>query len=273
MSPALRVIVDKANSPAMNMAADLWLLQSCLQGSEVVVRLYEWEPASITLGYMQHASETLDREALFQRSVAWIRRPTGGRAVLHHQDITYSCIFPETIVEMGKTVMETYDVIAKCLMAGLMRVGIECAAMDSFDQMRQTKRDIKLPCFLAPNRNEIMVNGRKLVGSAQKRSNHAVLQHGSIPLSDAYRRLPDFLQISDEQRLLQKQLLRAKSICLQEIDSALTMAQLYSALVFGFTAVLPFEARQRPWTAEELESIETMATDEHFKETWMPGFV
>jgi len=269
MNPSLRIIQDIARGPAFNMAADLFLLESCVKEHAVVVRMYEWVPASITVGYMQKVSEALDFTAMEKDMVAWVRRPTGGRAVLHEHDLTYSCIFPTAVTAMGINVMETYAIISKCLMAGLTHAGIACTVMDSFDRMRETKREIKLPCFLAPNREEIMVQGRKLVGSAQKRTAAAVLQHGSIPVDDAYRKLPDYVRLSEIQRAMQKQLLASKSICLKEIDPQLTSTDLRKALMTGFTAVLPFEAERRSWSAEDLETIEALTKNKEFRDTWM----
>ena len=269
MNSTLRIIADKAQCPGFNMAADLFLLRSCEQGRGVIVRLYEWKPASISIGYMQKPTDILDGPALLEKNIAWVRRPTGGRAILHEGDITYSCIFPASLVAMGRTVMETYSVIATCLMAGLRKLGIQCTTMDSFDQLLNTKREVKLPCFLAPNRDEIMVGKRKLVGSAQKRDAQAVLQHGSIPISDAYRTLPDFLSISEDQRSVQKRLLAQKSICLHDIDPSLEAADVRQAISHGFTATLPFEAEEAPWSIEELEKIEALMKSNDFKETWM----
>jgi lipoate-protein ligase A len=170
---------------------------------------------------------------------------------------------------MGKTVMDTYAVISKCLMAGLTKAGIQCTAEDSFDQLRETKRDVKLPCFLAPNRNEIMVAGKKLVGSAQKRTVYSVLQHGSMPIAENYRMLPDYLLLSDEQRSIQKELLAAKSICLEEISPGIRSWDIRRALIKGFTDTLPFQADERPWSAVEIEKIGMLAKSEEFKEKWM----
>jgi lipoate-protein ligase A len=218
---------------------------------------------------MQKVSALFDPGRLAADGVAWIRRPTGGRAVLHEADITYSCVFPAGAEGMGKTVMETYGVISRCLMTGLERLGIECNSHDSGGELRETGREIKLPCFLAPNRREIMTKGRKLAGSAQKRSAEAVLQHGSIPFTPAYRRLPEYLQLSDMQRDVQKGLLASKSICLTELDPNLTLAGVRRALIGGFVANLPFEAMEKPWTGEELARIGALAASEEFRNRWM----
>ena len=269
MTIRLRIIDDGPHCAAFNMAADLFLMESCIHGNVVIVRFYEWSPASITMGYMQKVGEVLDLSAMEKNNVAWARRPTGGRAVLHDNDITYSCIFPATITGMGKTVMDTYAVISHCLMAGLTKAGIQCAAGDCFDQLRETRRDVKLPCFLAPNRNEIMVGGRKLVGSAQKRSARAVLQHGCLPCTEAYRALPDYLQLSAPQRAIQKQLLAEKSICLREIEPGLKPARVKRALIEGFAETLSFPADESPWTNEEIEKIEALARSREFMEKWL----
>jgi lipoyl(octanoyl) transferase len=265
----LRIIDDRAHSPGFNMAADLYCLEECQRAPIVFFRLYEWNPPCITIGYMQKAREILDLKRMEKDGVAWIRRPTGGRAVLHEGDITYSCIFPASIAEMGKNIMESYGVITRCLMAGLELAGVTCSSNDSFDGLRDTKREIKLPCFLAPNRKEIMVSGRKLVGSAQKRGAGAVLQHGSIPFTTAYRKLPDYVLLSDEQRQIQKDLLRGKSICLNEIDPGITLDRARKAILEGVAQSLPFEVVQNSWTDEEMGKIETLANSKEFGRQWM----
>jgi lipoate-protein ligase A len=151
---------------------------------------------------------------------------------------------------MGRGITETYRVIAGCLMNGLGRGGIECAAHDS-GMVRELGRETKLPCFLAPNREEIMVGGKKLIGSAQKRSAGAVLQHGSIPLTDAYRRLPKYLRINDAERLKQTELLAAKSCCVGELIRENTFESVVRCLMDGFSAVLPFKGEVTPWSREE----------------------
>ncbi len=265
MTISLRIIIDTARNPAYNMAADLFLLKSCVNLKTVFVRFYQWSPASITIGLMQDASAILDFSAMERNNVKWVRRPTGGRAVLHENDITYSCIFPATIVEMGKSIMETYRIISQCLLEGLKCIGIKCVSCGSTNALHETKHELKLPCFLAPNRNEIMVEGKKLVGSAQKRTAEAILQHGSIPLTSAYRKLPDYLKLSETQRKHQKKLLEEKSVCIDEISQNLSATEIIGALGRGFRTCLPFKAEEIPWSEEELHQIHSIAESKEFK--------
>lgn len=269
MTISLRTIIDTSQNPAFNMAADLFLVQSCVKQKIVSVRFYQWSLASITIGLMQDASAVLDFTAMKRNNVAWIRRPTGGRAVLHENDITYSCIFPATVVEMGKSIMDTYRIISHCLKEGLNHAGIQCVSCNTTGALRETRGETKLPCFLAPNRNEIMVDGKKLIGSAQKRSAEAILQHGSIPLTSAYRKLPDYLNLPEVQRKHQKELLEEKSVCIGEICRNVSPAEIISALNKGFRARLPFKAEEAPWSDEEIQAIHSLADSEEFIRKFM----
>jgi lipoate-protein ligase A len=202
-------------------------------------------------------------------SVNWIRRSTGGRAVLHWGDLTYSCIFPKAFSFMGTTVKESYAIITRCLIDGLNLAGIECTTHDSYDQLLAVKRDVKLPCFLAPNRDEIMVKNRKLVGSAQKRVAESILQHGSIPITSDYSRLPDYLLIDQSERDTQKNLLLAKSIYLHELNPQITAEMLLIYLRKGFSNVLKLNSTITDWTEQELYDIRKIALSDEFLKTWV----
>ncbi len=268
MTITARIIDDVPHSAAFNMAADLHVLSLCDKTPAITVRLYSWEKPSITLGVSEKPHETLDLGALEQAGAEWIRRPTGGRSVLHDGDITYSCIFSAHSPGMGATLMETYRVISDCLMAGLACAGIDCSRHDSPHDRVRPGGKTRLPCFLSPNRHEIMAGKRKLVGSAQKRTAGAVLQHGSIPVTGAFRNLPDFLRLSPQEREAQKSLLQEKCVCVRELRPELDEKKLRSCLIRGFCETLPFACSLSPWTPEEITTIETMANSSEFKTKW-----
>jgi lipoate-protein ligase A len=251
------------------MAADQHLLMRCAEEDIIFVRFYTWQTPSITLGYTQRISDVLDVESINRDGVCWIRRITGGRAVLHFEDLTYSCIFSKKHSKMGLSVQESYSIISSCLMDGLSRVGILCSAHDSYDELLGVKREVKLPCFLTPNRDEIMVNGKKLVGSAQRRNTSGILQHGSIPFSEYYRRLPSYIQMSQDERVIQKRLLERKCTCINEIDPTLTAHDLIPALIEGFKTKLQDSSIVEGWSPEELVAIEDTTRSEEFKKTWL----
>jgi lipoate-protein ligase A len=216
------------------MAADRYLMHSCVESQEIIVRFYQWQPSAISIGCMQNAEALLDLQAMARAGVDWVSRPTGGRAVLHQDDVTYSCIFPATIAELGSTVAETFAIISRCLIRGFSLAGIECEAHDSLLDRNAIRRDVALPCFLSPNRDELMVAGRKLVGSAQKRTAQAVLQHGSIPLGPAFRDLPRYQRMSEKEQDTLVRLLERKCTCVAEKCPAVTTIRLVESLIAGF---------------------------------------
>jgi lipoate-protein ligase A len=268
MGITARIIDDTPHAAAFNMAADLHLLAACESGPAVFVRIYTWEKPSITLGTMEKPGETLDMAVLNQHGAEWIRRATGGRSVLHHYDITYSCIFSNGAPGMGAALMDTYRVVSDCLIAGLGHTGIRCSRHDSPLDNSLLKSGAKLPCFLSPNRHEIMASGKKLVGSAQKRTAKAVLQHGSIPLTPAFRNLPDYLRIDEKEREIQKRLLVQKCICISEIVPEIKEATFRECLIKGFCETLPCPASMSAWTPEEQKTITAIAESNDFLRRW-----
>lgn len=265
----IRFIEDFSHDAAFNMAADQFLLDQCSENETVFIRFYSWAVPSITLGYMQKPYEVLDLNMVTKNAVSWIKRPTGGRAVLHFEDLTYSCIFPNSMNCMGTTVQQSYQIITNGLVHGLVLAGIDCCAHDSYEDFLSHKREIKLPCFLAPNKDEVMVNGKKLVGSAQRRSEKGVLQHGSIPFSSFYRTLPLYLNESQKQRDHQRELLEKKSICIWDINRNLDNSSLIEALKNGFISTLKMPWIKQGWTSQELETIRKRADSEEFKKQWL----
>jgi lipoyl(octanoyl) transferase len=269
MPTVTRFIIDTAHDAAFNMAADLHLISLCEQSPSLFVRIYSWEKPSITLGMSEKPGETLDLRAITDDGVEWIRRPTGGRSVLHDHDITYSCIFSaEGVKGMGATLMETYGVISGCIMNGLRKACIPCETHDSPLDSYMSRSSLRLPCFLSPNRHEIMSGGKKLLGSAQKRSLKAVLQHGSIPLTPAFRRLPDYLALSAEQRRAQKRMLELKTACVSEVLPAYDAGAIKRCLVDGFKQTLPFPFKEHRWSAGELAEIKGLSETVPFLEKW-----
>ncbi|MCU0608180.1 MAG: lipoate--protein ligase family protein [Chitinispirillaceae bacterium] len=258
MKTTIRIILDYPQAPEFNMAADNYLLDQAGSDSPVVVRIYSWDQPTISYGCLQNADKIFDKEAMKRHRIASVRRLTGGRAVLHGDDITYACIFPRSVRAMGGSIHETYEIISGCLIRGLALAGIVCETHDSCIEYAATKRNLTLPCFLSPNRNEIMVSGRKLVGSAQKRTAGAVLQHGSIPLGTLFRRLPEFLALDETGRRQQQEMVVKKCACVNELVKNIMPDKLAGYLIEGFVETLPFYAREKPWQEHELREIKDM---------------
>lgn len=172
-----RALLDGSGSGPRNMAVDEALARSLGPGRGVL-RLYRWDAPTISLGRNQPARERYDRREAALRGISFVRRPTGGRAVVHHREVTYAVAVP--VGALGG-LRETYRAVNGALVAGLRALGVE-ARLAPEDAPTPTLDG--RPCFDAPAAGEVVAGGRKLVGSAQCRIRRAILQHGSVLLDD-----------------------------------------------------------------------------------------
>ncbi|MDQ3997890.1 MAG: lipoate--protein ligase family protein [Gemmatimonadota bacterium] len=166
------LLTDPARGPE-NMALDEALMARARSTGEWAFRVYSWSVPTLSVGRHQGASAAYDPATLAAAGIAAVRRPTGGRAVLHNREVTYSVTGPAT--DAG-ALRESYDRINRLLVAGLGSLGV---VAEIAEVARAPKPDLT-PCFQRPSPGELTAGGRKLVGSAQWREHGALLQHGSI---------------------------------------------------------------------------------------------
>jgi lipoate-protein ligase A len=160
------------------MARDSGLMDRARETGESVFCVYSWERPTLSLGRNQTARGRYDLDRIRQRGLGVVRRPTGGRALLHHREVTYSVTAP---VRHGEALLDTYRWINRILLRGLERLGVEAAEASATEP---APRPGMLPCFATPGDGELVSRGLKLVGSAQVRENGSLLQHGSILIED-----------------------------------------------------------------------------------------
>ena len=165
---------------ASNMAIDLALLHRAQQERECWVRLYAWRPHCLSFGRNEPAQRRYDRATIERAGLAVVRRPTGGRAVWHARELTYAVAAP---VDAMGSLREAYLEIHLMLGSALRRLGAEAALADPSPSSLLDAG----ACFAHPVGGELLVDGRKVVGSAQLREGDALLQHGSILLGDDQR--------------------------------------------------------------------------------------
>jgi lipoate-protein ligase A len=169
----IRLLVDRPLAGARNMAIDEAIMESGRRGL-VTLRLYRWEPGCLSFGRNQTAVGRYDGDRAADLGYDVVRRPTGGRSVLHHQELTYSVTAP---VSWG-SLRDAYVRINRALAAGLRELGVDAMVHES--AIGPTPRPTVRACFRDPLPGEVTAAGRKLVGSAQWRDSGALLQHGSI---------------------------------------------------------------------------------------------
>lgn len=171
-----------------NMALDEALMGRARSTGETVLRVYGWRAPVLSLGRNQRGIGVYDDNVLAARGVDVIRRPTGGRALLHHREITYSVTAPAA---EGEGLGLAYERVNALLLSALHALGVPASIA------RPTSRSAPpsaLPCFAEPARGEIVLDGRKLAGSAQWRDAGAMLQHGSIIVEDDQAMIRDLMR-------------------------------------------------------------------------------
>jgi lipoate-protein ligase A len=180
MSKKWRVIDTGANDGFHNMAVDEAIMAGVRQGvAPATIRFYRWSPPAVTIGYFQHIQREIDLAKCTQMGVDVVRRLTGGRAVLHHREVTYSIACPEADPLAGGTVIQSYLRISRGLLAGVRSLGAP-AELVPYGAKKDSSQSAA--CFEAPSWYELLVGGKKLLGSAQTRKQGIMLQHGSLPL-------------------------------------------------------------------------------------------
>jgi len=256
-----RILNTFGKPGAWHMAFDEVLIRRVDAGlSEPCIRFYTWSPWCITLGSFQAADEQLQVDRVKAAGFDVVKRPTGGRAVFHAEELTYSICAPKSIASWGKTLGLTYDWVAEQLLAGLAHVGFT-GSLERGDssaiEVSSERHLAKPPCFSSASRAEIVWQGRKLVGSAQRRSRNAFLQHGSILLGHAHRDLVDFLEFPEAQKALLRKDLQSHSVCLSEIPGVdASLASVHKAMQKVFADSL--DAILSEPTSEELAETEAL---------------
>ena len=211
MGGVLRVIRDGVRDGAYNMARDAELLRDHAPGDDPVLRLYQWDPPCLTYGYNQREAD-FDAAAVRAAGYGLVRRPTGGRAILHARELTYAVVGTSPGPVFGDSLHDAYMTINRALLAFLEGMGLR--AEISRGESREAAAS--LVCFRSAGRHELSMGGRKLVGSAQRRLRGVFLQHGSILAGPEHRRLTEFLLLDPEARARQQAELETGTTDLQE---------------------------------------------------------
>jgi lipoate-protein ligase A len=193
MSDSWRLLVDTPADGAWNMAVDEVLLDGVAAGTALpTLRFYEWTPPCLSLGYFQ-PFDVVDLDGCRRLGVEVVRRPTGGRAILHDRELTYSVTLPASLLGHDGGVLPSYYRLSLALREGLVRLGVPVTlAPESANGAGHGP-----VCFDRPSAHEILLDGRKLVGSAQMRRGGGILQHGSILIEPRIARLTACLRLPD----------------------------------------------------------------------------
>jgi lipoate-protein ligase A len=230
LTPEWELIVDPPATGAANMARDRELLDQLVAGERpATLRFYSWSPACISLGLGQ-PEEILDLGAVRAAGLDVVRRPTGGQALLHDRELTYSVVASQQDPVVGGTLMQSYHAISEALLAGLAELGISGEGAPCEPRPASGLTPV---CFASASAEEVLVGGRKLLASAQWRSRGAFLQHGSLLLEDRQGELPGLMRDQAARGI------RPLSVCLRELMAEVPAPEvLVEVLSRGFQSAL-----------------------------------
>lgn len=272
MKETWHFINTKSNNPYYNMAVDEALMNFVSRGEiDPVIRFYTWDPATLSIGYFQKLSKEIDIEKVKEKGFGLVRRATGGRGVLHDKELTYSVIVPESHPNMPKTVTEAYRVISEGLLEGFKSLGFD--AYFSIPKTKEERDKLKTPrssvCFDAPSWYELVVEDRKIAGSAQTRQKGIILQHGSILQDIDVDELFDmFIYRNDRLKDKMKAAFTDKAVAINDLsDKYITIEEMETAFYEGFKKGLDIEYKPLEFTEEQLAEIKQL--EEKYKsEEW-----
>jgi lipoate-protein ligase A len=268
-----RYIVTEGMSPAMNMAVDEAILQLHSEGKvPPTVRFYTWQPATLSIGYFQKAEKEIDFTELRKHNLGFVRRPTGGRAVLHDQELTYSVVVSEIHPKMPSSVTEAYKVISLGLLHGFQNLGLqaEMVSLASEEEKEKYSSPGSSACFDSPSWYELVVEGKKVAGSAQTRQKGVILQHGSILLDMDVDLLFSLLKFPSErvkERMMES--FRQKAVTINEVSPVrVSLQDAMNAFHKGFASGLEVELVETELTAEERALAEELARTRYATDEW-----
>lgn len=235
------------------MAADLALLRSCEEGkSPPTIRLYGWIRPALSIGRSQDPSREVDLERCRKLGIPVVRRPTGGKAILHNNEITYCVAVPAGHPGFPGSIRGNLETIGRALLPGLKNLGVQNAVLNYGDNNGEGA-NISPACFASVNRFEILADGKKLVGSAAKKTRRAFLQHGSILIDFDPETFNSALRFNGPQaREKSLRALKSSVTTLSEIlGRQVAFEEIQSALREGFQQAFSGELRPGDWLAGE----------------------
>lgn len=250
------------------MAVDESILESVYSGDSLpTLRLYAWNPACLSLGHAQPFSE-VNYETLTKNGWDVVRRPTGGRAILHADELTYSVIAPNTEPRVTGGVLESYLRLSLALLEALRIMGLTPEANEKKPDNGSGRPNPV--CFEVPSNYEITVKGKKLIGSAQARRKEGILQHGALPLYGDLTRIITSLNFKDQaaSQRAKERLLEHATTVENELGSTPDWDQAVSAFNAAFSSVLNLDLMPGGLTEKETKRAKELVQEKYANPIW-----
>ena len=263
-----RLLITPSARGAWNMAVDEALLEHVGRGESLpTLRLYSWDPPCLSLGYAQPFAD-VDTARLGQRSWDVVRRPTGGRAILHTDELTYSITAPLDEPRVAGSVLESYNRLATALLKAVRLLDVP---VEMIEGSAHGGNGVSGPvCFEVPSAYEITVNGKKLIGSAQARRREGVLQHGTLPLAGDLARITQALVFADEtlRARAAQSLLERATTAETALGREVSPEAANQAFVSAFESELGLIFQRGELSASELARAEQLVHEKYAHPSW-----
>jgi lipoate-protein ligase A len=264
MRSAWRSIDNGPAEAAWNMAADEAILLSNLDGkSSPTIRFFQWKVPSITFGYMLNVRDELNVELCRERRIPLIRRITGGGVVFHGCDITFSVIFPTDLAQSTSSALDSYRFINEILLRSFSSLGIEASLLYRTDKEKSASSESHNVCFVEPTTYDVLHNGKKLVGNAQRRRKGWVLNHGSMLYDASYR---DMLDLLPDQGAAQ--LFTRSCVPLKEIITDIKREDVIASITKQLSKDLKVIVQPEELSEEEIRRAQDLANTKYSTDEW-----
>ena len=265
-----RLLKTPPERGAWNMAVDEAILEAVSEGkSPPTLRLFAWDPPCLSIGYAQPFSD-IDTNRLFRNGWELVRRVTGGRAILHTDELTYSVIAPENDPRVAGNVLESYKRLSQALLAALVRLGLPAESLPYPPKNGESIQQQEPVCFEIPSNYEITVGGKKLIGSAQARKKKVVLQHGTLPLYGDLTRITHVLYYPDEtSRLKAAARLLNRATTLETVsEHPIPWETAASAFIESFSQALNLTLSEGTLSPEEVARAKVLVKEKYAHPDW-----
>ncbi|MHB8910594.1 MAG: lipoate--protein ligase family protein [Syntrophales bacterium] len=263
-----RLLPFRKGDPAENMAVDEAVFRGTIRkASPPTLRFYGWRTPAVSIGRFQDVRTEVNVEACRRLGIGIVRRPTGGKAVLHDEELTYAVTAGGDSPLFPPDILETYRIVSSCIARGLAGCGIR-AEMEA-DGRSAADEPLERSCFSLPSRYELLVSGRKICGSAQTRSHGVFLQHGALLMAfDPGRTCAVLLPDRDRERQIDRLRNAVTSVREHATIPSVDEETLSRIIRDGFTQVLGIRFREGVLTSEEEALRDELMTKKYSSASW-----